>query len=290
MTASACWQVTVAAPARHAAAVADALTPHVDAVSVLGSPDDATHQVTGYAGQPPDAAAITTAVAAVAPDLAPVVTDLGARDWLAENRASFAPIAVGRFFVHPTHLAGAPPAGAIALAIDAAAAFGTGAHGSTQGCLAALDGLAKAGSVARFGPVLDVGCGTAVLALAAAALTRRRVVAGDIDPVAVVVARANARRNCLAPWLTVVRAAGLQHPAIAAGAPYGLIFANILARPLAALARPIVRNLAPGGHVVLSGLLASQEAQVRHRYAALALRRRIDVGEWRTLVLQAPNP
>ncbi len=292
MTTASCWQVAIDAPTAVAPAVADALAPHVDAVSVFGDPDDAAIRILAHTAERPDTSQLAAAVNAVAPNLDIAVTDLGTRDWLAENRASFAPIAVGRFFVHPTHHDGPVPTGATALAIDAAAAFGTGAHGSTQGCLAALDRLAKQGPLRRRAPVLDVGCGTAVLALAAATLTRRLAVASDIDPAAVAVARTNAGLNRLAPWLTTVEAAGLDHPTIAARGPYGLIFANILARPLADLAPAIAGRLRPGGHVVLSGLLIEQERQVLSRYLdrGLALRRRIDVGPWRTLVLRAPTP
>lgn len=292
-----CWQVVVDAPIAVAAAVADVLAPFVDAVSVFPDPAETdpgvtSSRVTAFAEQEPDRAALNAAIASLVPGLEPTLTDLGARDWLAENRASFSPIAVGRFYVYPTHHATPPPAGACALAINAAAAFGTGAHGSTQGCLAALDGLAKAGDLRRRWPILDVGCGTAVLALAAASLARRVIVAGDIDPAAVAIAADNARLNGLAPWLIAVTATGLDHPAIATRAPYGLIFANILARPLADLAPAIAGHLRPGGHVILSGLLATQERQVLAAYLnqRLSLRRRIDVGEWRTLVLQAPTP
>ncbi len=293
-----CWKLEVVAGPRAADAIADAIADHVDAVTLFPAAGDADGdaapvRLIAFAATEPDEAALAAAIHSIEADLPYDLIWLPSRDWLADNRASFEPIAVGRFFIHPTHYDGPIPAGACALAIDAAAAFGTGSHGSTQGCLAALDHLARRDSFRDRWPMLDVGCGTAVLGLAAARVARRNVIASDIDHHAVAVAVANARQNNLAPLLTAVTAPGLRHPVIKRHAPYGLIIANILARPLVSLAPSIAAHLrrggpgGPGGTVILAGLLATQERLVRHAYAAqgLYLQHRIDVDEWRTLVL-----
>ncbi|HYU13082.1 MAG TPA: 50S ribosomal protein L11 methyltransferase [Stellaceae bacterium] len=209
---------------------------------------------------------------------------LAERDWLLENRRAFPPIRVGRFFVHGSHWRGPAPPGTIAIEIDAATAFGTGEHPSTHGCLVALDHLARR---RRFRRPLDVGTGSGVLAIAAAKRLRRRVVAGDIDPEAVRVARHHARRNGLAGAVRVLRAAGYRRRGLRR-ADYDLVLANILARPLALLARDLKRALAPGGVAVLAGLLQRQEALVlsAHRAQRLRLARRIVIEGWLTLILR----
>ncbi|HMO09079.1 MAG TPA: tRNA (adenine(22)-N(1))-methyltransferase TrmK [Paracoccaceae bacterium] len=208
-------------------------------------------------------------------------------DWVAKVRRELHPVEAGRFFVYGPHDADKVPAGRIGLQIEAAVAFGTGHHGTTQGCLLAFDRLAAAG----FAParVADIGCGTAVLAMAAAAaLPDARVIAGDIDAVAVEVARANVAINGLAERIACVEAAGFGHPDLAAGAPYDLIFANILKGPLIDLAPGMAAHAAPGGRVILSGLLVVQADAVQAAYAAagFAPESRDDIGEWSTLVLR----
>ncbi len=210
------------------------------------------------------------------------------RDWVAESLRELPPVKAGRFFVHGAHDRGTARdqarGGAIALEVEAGRAFGNGKHETTYGCLLALDHLAK---VRRFDRPLDLGCGAGVLALAMARLWRVPIVASDIDPWAVKVARSNARLNHLHGFVRPVRADGFAHPALAAGAPYDLIMANILARPLQRLAPAIAGHLAPGGRVILSGLLAKQDAQVRSAYLTqgLYLIRRRRLGEWLTLEL-----
>jgi ribosomal protein L11 methyltransferase len=174
----------------------------------------------------------------------------------------------------------------IGLEIEAAQAFGTGHHATTQGCLEALDRLARTGFRPR--RVADIGAGTGVLAMAAAALWPVRAVAGDIDPVAAATARANAAANGLAARVACVTAPGFRHPRLRAGAPYDLIFANILAGPLRRLAPAIAAHQAPGGIAILSGILARQAPGVLavYRgwgYCTLAAP---EPGEWKTLVLR----
>jgi ribosomal protein L11 methyltransferase len=207
------------------------------------------------------------------------------RDWLEETRRAFPPLRVGRFLVHGSHWR--PPArdGAIALEIDAASAFGTGEHPSTGGCLLALDRMARG---RRFRRVLDVGTGSGILAIAAAKLLARRVEAGDIDAGSVRVARHHVRRNGLSGQIRVACMPGFRGRRLK-GRRFDLIFANILARPLAQMARDLSRAIAPDGMAVLSGLLGRQEAYVLSAYRAcrLTLVRRIAIGEWSTLILSA---
>jgi ribosomal protein L11 methyltransferase len=203
------------------------------------------------------------------------------RDWLAENRRAFPPQRIGRFFVHGSHWREKPPAGAVTVEIDAASAFGTGEHPSTQGCLLALDRLARR---RRFPRVRDIGAGSGILAIAAARLLHEPVAASDIDPEAVRVARHHARRNGLAKLVRTERKTG----AATNGAGFDLVFANILARPLALMARDLARSVEPGGVAILSGLLRRQEASVLAAYRAhrLALEFRVPIGDWVTLVLR----
>ena len=207
------------------------------------------------------------------------------RDWLAENQLAFPPLRVGRFFIYGSHHRGRVPAGAIGIMLDAATAFGTGEHPSTRGCLMALDRLARRH---RFRRPLDVGTGTGILAVAAAKLLHRRVLASDIDRGAVRVARHNVARNGVAGLVRVSGADGYRHRAIRK-LPYDLILSNILARPLALLARDLVRTLMPGGRAVLSGLLRRQEPIVLapHRGCGIVLERRLVIDGWSTLVLRA---
>jgi ribosomal protein L11 methyltransferase len=209
-------------------------------------------------------------------------------DWIKLSQEGLPPVRAGRFFVYGAHDAGKVPPGVIPMRIEAGMAFGTGHHETTALCLAVLSDLAKR---RRFSNVLDLGCGTGLLAIGAAKLWRRRVLASDIDPVAVEIARENAVANGEAPFVRAVVADGLTHPAIAAAAPFDLIVANILAGPLTLLAPAIVRALAPGGTLVLSGLLQWQENHVvgYYRPLGLILRRTRRDGAWSALVLERPN-
>ncbi|HUZ12901.1 MAG TPA: 50S ribosomal protein L11 methyltransferase [Caulobacteraceae bacterium] len=209
-------------------------------------------------------------------------------DWLALALSGLPPVRAGRFVVHGAHDRGRVPANAVGLRIEAGAAFGTGHHGTTLGCLLALDGLLRR---RRPGRVLDVGTGTGVLAIAAARAGAEIAIGADIDPVAVRIAGENARLNGAGARSRFVRADGLGGALIGAAAPYDLVFANILAGPLVRLAPAIRRALAPGGVVILSGLLRSQERQVLAAYGGLRLRlvRRIHLDAWATLVLRSAS-
>jgi ribosomal protein L11 methyltransferase len=229
------------------------------------------------------AARLALAAAAAGGDLVEIGEGkLAERDWLAENRLAFPPLRVGRFFVHGGHYRGNVPAGAIAIRIDAATAFGTGEHPSTRGCLLALQQVARR---RRSHHPRDIGTGTGILAIAAAKLLHRTIAASDIDPNAVTLARRNAMRNGLAGRVRLSAAAGYRGRR---GDRCDLVLANILARPLALMARDLRRVLRPGGCAILSGLLRRQEPIVLwpHRSLGLALERRIVIDGWSTLVLR----
>jgi ribosomal protein L11 methyltransferase len=208
-------------------------------------------------------------------------------DWVKRSLEGLTPVRAGRFVVHGSHDRARVPANAIGIEIEAALAFGTGHHGTTRGCLLALDALAKRHT---FRNVLDLGTGSGVLAIAAARRLNARVVASDIDRVAVDAARNNARLN-RAPNIRFVRAAGASTRALIIAGPYDLIFANILLGPLLRLARPIRHLATPGAHVVLSGLLPSHTNAALAAYAAqgFVLARRIPLDGWMTLVLRRPH-
>ena len=241
-------------------------------------------EVGGYFLEQPDDIALT--LLAAAHGARPfAVSEVPETDWVAHVRRELHPVEAGRFFLYGSHDADSLPGDRVGLLIEAAMAFGTGHHGTTKGCLEAFDRLLSAGVVPA--TVADIGCGTAVLAIAAAKVLPARVIASDIDPVAVEVAVANAAANGV-PDLACVEAAGFDHPDLAALAPYDLIFANILKGPLVELAPAMAAHLAPSGHVILSGLLNEQAEAVIAAYteAGLALVDRRVIGEWTTLTLR----
>lgn len=210
-----------------------------------------------------------------------------AEGWLARTEAGFPPQAIGRrFLVQGTHETARPPAGRVVLTLDAGLAFGSGEHGSTRGCMRALE------LVARRAPrrIVDVGTGSGILAMAAAKLLRRRVLATDIEPWSVRVAGQNAAANGVGRLVRPVLADGWGAARVRAAGPFDLVFANILARPLCHMARGLAANLAPGGTAILAGLLASQARMVlaAHRRQGLVLERVLREGEWAALVLRRP--
>jgi ribosomal protein L11 methyltransferase len=215
-----------------------------------------------------------------------VVSEVPDQDWVAKVRRELPPVEAGRFFVYGSHDAALLPEGRIGLLIEAAMAFGTGHHGTTLGCLRAYDRLLDNGQ--RFDNVLDLGCGTAVLAMSAARMGAAHVLASDIDPVAVEVALANVKANGLVGRVACVESIGFDSPVLRAGAPFDLIFANILKGPLIELAPDIAAHLAPGGRAILSGLLVEQADEIVEVYQGqgLALETREDLGEWSALTLR----
>jgi ribosomal protein L11 methyltransferase len=221
------------------------------------------------------------------------------KDWVAKSLEDLPPVRAGRFVVHGAHDRHKLRENEIGLEIEASMAFGTGHHGTTLGCLLALDAwVARERVTMRRGPrrlgervtIVDVGTGTGVLALAVAKALGRRGVAGDIDPEAVRIARENARLAGVASRVAIVPAAGLAHPALRAAVPAPLVVANILANPLVALSRDLSRAVAPGGLLVLSGLLRWQARRVEAAYRAhgLVISRRRLIGDWAALELRRP--
>lgn len=259
------------------------LTPTPTGVGVFEVEDGSgLWEVGGYFIDPPDAAGLALLAAMHgAKDF--TVSELPETDWVAHVKRELAPVEAGRFFVYGSHDADKVPEGREALLIEAAMAFGTGHHGTTLGCLRALDRLINDGFAAR--RVVDIGCGTAVLAMAAARIWPEPVLASDIDAQAVDVAQANLRANALEGRVRVVEAAGFAHDALAG--PFDLVFANILKGPLMALAPDMAQRLARPGLAILSGILNEQADEIIAHYAQfeINLRHRDEIGEWTTLTL-----
>jgi ribosomal protein L11 methyltransferase len=270
--------------------LADALGESLDAreaVCAAFEGDGGQWQVAVHFRKPPDESAVRVLVgeaggAAAAQAL--TFETVADADWVAQSLAGLAPVRAGRFVVHGAHDRARVPVNARGIEIEAALAFGTGHHGTTRGCLMALDALAKRRRMRR---VLDLGAGSGVLAFAAAKAFRTHVIASDIDPKAVEAARGNARLNRVAPLVTLLHARGISAPAIRNHAPYDLIFANILLGPLMRLIVPLKRLSAANAHIVLSGLLPAHANAMLAiaRAQRLVLERRVTLEGWVTLVL-----
>ncbi|MFC0218255.1 50S ribosomal protein L11 methyltransferase [Pseudochelatococcus lubricantis] len=249
--------------------------------------EDGHWHVEAYFAHAPDEAGVRDLLRLVIGDRADEVTfsAIAQKDWVRASLDGLKPVRAGRFLVHGSHDRHTVRTNDIAIEIDAALAFGTGHHGTTLGCL-----LALADELRRRRPqrVLDVGTGTGILALAAARAVRRRVVAGDIDPVAVAVARANARLNGAGQFIRYYAAPGVRHALANRPRRFDLVFANILAKPLRQLAPAIAGVLSGPGTLVLSGLLPRDVPGVLSAYAAQGLRlwKRSEREGWATLVLR----
>jgi len=281
--------LTGKAPADALGEAMENLTPEPTGVGVFEIEDGSgIWEVGGYFTETPDAAGLALLAAMHgAKDF--VVSELPDVDWVAKVKRELAPVEAGRFFVYGGHDADKVPEGSVALLIEAAMAFGTGHHGTTLGCLRALDQLAASGFEGK--NVADIGCGTAVLAMAAAKIWPNPVLASDIDQVAVDVARANVACNDLQDRVECVEAAGFDHKKLADAAPFDLVFANILKGPLVALAPDMARSTAPGGYAILSGILNPQADDVVAAYAkeGFTVANRDEIGDWTTLCLHLTN-
>lgn len=295
------WKLTLPCTRAEAEALADDIAPlaglepppalmtsEIDA----GTPD--AWRLDAYFEDKPEAASVALLRSRLpsAADAEPLLERLDEADWVAISQQGIEPIREGRFYVHTPAFRGTAPAGSIAFEIDASRAFGTGQHDTTAGCLAMLDTLKAHGR--RFANIADIGTGTGLLAFAALALwPRAAVIASDIDPLAIAIARENAAANGVeigrrAGGVRLVAAAGLAHRDLKRRAPYDLVTANILAGPLIALAPAIAHALAPGGTLVLAGLLNEQAGEVaaayrRQRLRLAASERR---GQWTILRLR----
>lgn len=221
-------------------------------------------------------------------DVAVRVQKVTPRDWVKESLAGLRPVEAGRFVIHGAHDRDRVPSHCIAIKIEAATAFGTGHHGTTRGCLLALDALARSRKPRH---ILDLGTGSGVLAIAAAKLLHRPVLATDIDWRAVDIARGNARLNGVGALVTAVNAADLRARQVVQRAPFDLVLANILLKPLQLLAAPLARQLMPNARVVLSGILAAQAnaAVAAYRSQGLVLERSFALDGWVTLLMTAAS-
>ncbi|QHI96376.1 methyltransferase domain-containing protein [Aristophania vespae] len=210
-----------------------------------------------------------------------------AEGWLARTQEAFPPQNVGKFFsIRGTHLQKEPSSNRLTITLDAGIAFGSGEHGSTRGCLRALEKIAYR----KPHKILDMGCGSGILAMAAAKLLKRPVLAVDIEPWSVRVAASNAKLNNIGPFLDCRFGNGWHTESVRKNAPYDLVFANILARPLCRMARSLGHSLAPGGTAILAGLLQTQARMVHqaHQRQGLILEEMLTEGPWATLILRKP--
>lgn len=273
-------------PAEALGAAMEEMEPEPMGIGVFEIEDGSgTWEVGGYFTESPDAVELALLAKAFnAKDF--VVSEVPDTDWVDKVRRELTPVEAGRFFVYGSHDADKVPATSVPLLIEAAMAFGTGHHGTTLGCLKALDSLILEGVTLH--KVADIGCGTAVLGMAAASVFPEPVIVSDIDPVAVEVAEANIAANGLTGRVLAYEAAGFDHPEILKAGPFDLVFANILKAPLIDLAPSMAANIQTGGRAILSGLLSRQTEEVIAAYeaAGFALVREDLNGDWATLLLQ----
>ena len=266
-------------------AALEALEPAPIGVGVFEIEDQSdTWEVGGYFVEPPND--ISLALLSAAHGAAEfVVSELPDRDWVSHVRRELKPVEAGRFFVYGAHDADKVPDGRVALCIEAAMAFGTGHHGTTLGCLRALSRLIDDGFSAQ--RIVDIGCGTAVLAMAAARSWPHVVYASDIDPIAVEVAAANVHANGLEDCVVCLKAAGIDHPELDRENAFDLVFANILKAPLLDLAPDIARITRPGARAILSGILNEQADDVAKIYEKIEFNTayRDEIVDWTTLTL-----
>lgn len=272
-----------------AGALQDLVEPLPDALTLFEEKNpggDTGWRIDAYYTDPPELEALTGQLVEILGEPAPgmVIEDVPALNWVALSQAALPPVRAGRFTIHGSHDRARVQQGPGAILVDAGEAFGTAHHATTFGCLLAIDELTRR---RRFRSVMDLGCGSGVLAIAARrALPHARIIAADIDAPSIDVARENARLNRCAASVPMLVAAGLAHPRLRARR-YDLLIANILADPLIMLARDIARAVLPGGRVVLSGLLVHQAPAViaAYRAAGFHLERHMRLHEWATLVL-----
>lgn len=292
------WRASFIAPASAMPGLLEAVEELAISVSIFEhEADDAAETVSWRVdlmlGEEPDLETLGERLAPLCASFGFELAGLGAEsvpetDWLAATAISHPPVFAGRFAVHGAHARDEVPDGLVRVQVEAGLAFGSGEHATTQACLEALDRVA---TLRPFRRVLDLGCGSAVLAIAAARCWPCRVIAADNDPVAVRVAAENCAINGVAARIRCLVSDGYAAPAIHRRAPYDLVLANILADPLCSMAAELARHLVPGGMAILSGFLDRQvEAVARaHRAHGLRVRWRIDRAPWAALVVQRPR-
>jgi len=276
-------------------AIAQTLANHLDevfwpsplSIALIEAAANEMWEIEAHFDTAPDKYEIAAAFGEALKGLTPpafTITTIKDRDWVRQSQQSLTPVHAGRFVIHGAHDRNHIPSSAIGVQIDAGQAFGTGHHETTKGCLLALGEIVR---TSRPCHILDVGTGSGVLAIAAAKLLKTPVLATDNDPIAIDVAKANARANGVAPLVRGFVAHGVTHPSVAQKPGHDLIFANILARPLVHMAGDISRCLARGGSVILSGILNRQGQSVltAYRSRGLVLRRRLQLGDWTTFIV-----
>lgn len=287
-TASATFAIGTEVAARQAVDMLTESLPEGETAVVAFEQPGGRWDITLHFAQAPDEDAMRDLVRLAAGDDAAKALTFGtiaATDWVKASLEGLAPVPAGRFMVHGAHDRARIPPNKIGIEIEAALAFGTGHHGTTRGCLLLFDGLLCARAPQR---ILDLGTGSGVLAIAAAKALRRMVLASDIDPKSVEVAKDNARLNGVGLLIHGVHATGFAAEDFAAFGPFDLVFANILANPLKALAQPMSRRVSQGGIVILSGLLPPQAAGViaAYRAAGFVLLRHLKLDGWSSLLVR----
>lgn len=272
-----------------AGALENLVDPPPDALSLFEREGPGTAwRITAYYAEPPVINRLHETLEAIVGSAIPLprkesVPNL---NWVAISQAALPPVHAGRFTIHGAHDREKVPQGAKAILIEAGEAFGTAHHATTYGCLLAIDRLTR---IRQFRRVLDLGCGSGVLAIAIArADPRAHILASDIDAASVRVASENIAKNRAATRIRTVMASGLRHKELRRHAPYDLLIANILAGPLLALAKDVSHSVNPGGYLVLSGLLDEQSAQIRAAYRAFGFitDQQARIAGWTTLVLR----
>lgn len=289
------WQISLEVPAAHAFAFGEALETLVDSCATFEIEESPNWAVTGITQHFPDHPTLIRAVKRAASDAgidAPDVEiqQLPAIDWLARNRESFPSLHYGRFLIHGSHQRPTRPTHALTIEVDAGRAFGSGTHGSTEGCLRTLERLSRSTRPRR---MLDLGCGSGILAMAAARLWRRiSILAADVDIHAVRTTAENSKRNQVTGQIRAARADGYPRRRHGIGGRCDLVTANILAGPLIAMATDAKRWLRPGGRIILSGLLNHQERAVVAAYLSrgFIVVKRVRIQGWSTLCLKLAGP
>jgi len=268
-----------------AAALSELYWPPADAVGLFDNEDGNWRVEATFSHQPDEAALKEFFEHQGASNFAFFIEAIPDADWVSISQAGLHPVRAGRFIIHGSHDRASVQSGRWSIEIEAGQAFGTAHHGSTLGCLRAIDDLAKK---SYFGTVLDIGTGTGVLAIAAARAWRAKIIASDLDPIAQKTARENIRRNSASAFIQTITADGLAHPLIRENKPFDLVIANILATPLVALAHDIVQALRPGGIVILSGITREQAGRVAAAYGAAGFTRlrQFTICDWVTLTLR----
>lgn len=283
------YKAVLKLPRSEAETIASALSelywPSPEAVGLFDNEDGCWRVEATFASKPDEAALKDFISLQGADDFTVSFEAIPDADWVSISQAGLHPVHAGRFVIHGCHDRDTVQENRWAIEIEAGQAFGTAHHGSTLGCLQAIDDLAKK---FEFDSVLDIGAGTGVLAIAAARVWKAKIIASDLDPVAEKTAHENVIRNEAASYVQTITAEGLAHPLIRENSPYDLVIANILATPLIVMAHDIAKALRPGGMVILSGITSEQAARVAAAYGAAGFtrHRQITIGDWVTLTLR----